>query len=280
MTWHQIVSFQAAGSEGRDCKPRLRGRNSSVRDQQVRLEEFPNRANRFRRFWGAAIVGSLGSAPVSGRSTDSVCQETGNTGANSHPQAAPDRQVSRRNIAVGMSHRLLLARHGQPESRRPETALNSTLRSRAYIDTCPLRAVDTERPHDKIERAKRYMNSIGSMISPPLDRTLRQPAGSVGLKSSAGGWGSQMSISSDESELFAASTRCRLEGLGLDALDALRACEGSWNRRNSANHLFQGRFFVVDSLGTPHTRLLWHTSCSDVLHDADPSVEPGKLEAE
>lgn len=174
MTGYRV---RAVGDETTDCKPRHLERNSSARNQQERLAEFPYRENRFRGFWGAAIVGGAVRPPVSGRSTDFVCQETSNRAAGSHLQAAPDRQLWRTTFESGMRHRPVRGRIAHPDSRQRGTAANSTLRSRAYIDTCPSRAVDTQRPHDKIKMAKRFANSIGSMVSPPLIGRFGDPMG-------------------------------------------------------------------------------------------------------
>jgi hypothetical protein len=278
MTWHRIASFRDARCEVGDCKPRLKDRDLSIKDQQVRLEEFPNRANRFRRIGGAAIVGSAVPSPVSGRSPDSVRQETGNTGASSHPQAAPDVQISRKNLAIGMRHRLVLEREGQPQSHPNETAFNSSVRSMAYIDTCSLGAVDTQGPHDKIEMAQKVRKFNRFDDFSPTTRALWRPAGSVGLRSSEGGWGSQMSISSEQYQLFPAATQ--LDGPGAYHPFVLGPTKDSRIRRNTANQSFLGRFRVVGSPMAPHVRPLWHTSCNVVPHDADPSIEPGKQEAE
>lgn len=164
-----------------DCKPRLRGRYSSVRYQQDRLEEFPNRANWFRENWGAANVGGAVHRPISGRSTDSACQETGNRDATSHPQAAPVRQFLRKNSVNGWRFSPAFERAGQPGLPERESARNSTLRSGAYIESTRARWMQLTARGRMItsQSPKRFTNSIGSMISPPLTERF---GGAVGVR--------------------------------------------------------------------------------------------------
>jgi len=99
------------------------------------------------------------------------------------------------------------------------------------------------------------------------------------LKSSGGGWGSRMSISSEQNWLLVASTHSRLDDFGSDGIRALQPVEGPSIRKNSANHPSSRYLYAANTLATAFLPL-WHTSCSASLHDADPSVEPGNQEAE
>jgi len=182
MTWLRIASFRGAGSETKseisDCKPRLDDRDLSLRDQQERLEEFPNRANPFRRNRGAANVGSAVPPPVSGRSTDSFCQETGNRGASSHSQAAPGKQVSQKKISRlssnSASSPCALGDRNLAGSRSHATPLCvqglTATHARCVRLTPRGRMIRSKWP-------KRFVNSIGSMISPPLIGRFGSPLG-------------------------------------------------------------------------------------------------------
>ncbi len=166
-----------------DCKPRLRGRYSSVRYQQDRLEEFPNRANWFRENWGAANVGGAVHRPISGRSTDSACQETGNRDATSHPQAAPVRQFLRKNSVNGwrFSTRFRASRSTRIAWARVRAKLYFAFGGLHRIDTCSLDAVDSQRPHDNITIAKKVHKFNRFDDFSPTHGTLRRRGGSENL---------------------------------------------------------------------------------------------------
>lgn len=89
-----------------------------------------------------------------------------------------------------------------------------------------------------------------------------------------------MSISSEQHRLFTAAAQFRLDGLGSDGIRALPLSGDPCNRRNSANPPYSHHLFLVSSLAMPDPIPLWHTSCSAVLCDADPSVDSGNQEAE
>ena len=158
------------------CKPRLQGRNWSVRVRQDRLEEFPIRENRFRRIGGAANVGGASRSPVSGQTIGAFCQETSNRSASSHPEAAPDAQLGREKSSSRRSVHPRRPHQADAVAMGCASEPNSTLCSGAYANWCSLAAVDTQRPRDKIKKAQkvRNFNRFGDFSH--TDRSHRRPA--------------------------------------------------------------------------------------------------------
>ncbi len=171
--------------EGRKHRPP--GAFSSVLDQQHGPAEFPNLENRFLGNPGAANVGGPPQTLVTGRCCGCGCQETGNRKASSHPEAAPDEQLSFGSFRTRDRMTADFRRDGRAPSVEHRSLRNSALATGACMERCSWAAVDTQRPRDNIKTAQKVRNFNGFDDFPPTGRSHRRPDGSVELESSLGG---------------------------------------------------------------------------------------------